>query len=149
MTMQWLSRIAPQHPKKAMIKMILPMTINAIDGNARLSVSSSISPVYFLSPMWTKTPTIKMARPHSCNKRFRILISLYISYIYNFYIFYNLTLFRYFINNFIIYFILLIANNVILVMQDKDYFTFFLMEINDDDYSVYIKITIQYALLLH
>jgi len=35
-------------------------------------------------------------------------------------------------------------------MQDKgDYFTFFFMEINDDDCNVHIKITIQYVLLLH
>ncbi|KAK0174450.1 hypothetical protein PV327_010217 [Microctonus hyperodae] len=62
MTMQWCSRMAPQHPKKAITKIIQPITITPIADVELLPCISDEKPFRFIC---TRTPQIKRAKPHS------------------------------------------------------------------------------------
>lgn len=66
--------MAPQHPKKAITKIIQPITITPIADVEVLPCISDESPFRFIC---TKTPQTRRAKPHSCKKRKKYIIFVY------------------------------------------------------------------------
>lgn len=67
-TMQWLSRIAPQQPKKAITNMIAPMIMNTHGATVKCVLSSSDTSVQF---SLTATPMPMTVRPRSCEEKIK------------------------------------------------------------------------------
>lgn len=70
--MQWLSLIAPQHPKNAMTKIILPTTISAIAAPSIWWTWSAVLSSREPRLVSTMIPGISSTSPHSCKKKYSI-----------------------------------------------------------------------------